>query len=81
MLLKLLRGTPELIRQVERLAAVLTAAAGIMAIELQASDVNRLHGLLSDSYEPREHDGERREKPGRNPGRGGRRRGGRAENQ
>ena len=50
-LLELLRGAPELIGRLERLPAVLTATAAIVAVELQASDANRLRGRLNDSYE------------------------------
>ena len=49
-LLELLRGAPELIDRVERLPAVLTAAAAIVAIELQTSDAIGLRGLLANSY-------------------------------
>ena len=50
-LLELLRGAPELIGRIEQLPAALTAAAAIVAVELQASDADRLRGLLIESYE------------------------------
>ena len=51
LLVELLRRARELVVQVERLPTVLTATAAIVAIELQASEVNRLRGLLADSYD------------------------------